>query len=655
MKIRLLLASCLLFCSVAGAQRAARPGESSLDSLLSTRISAPSKYAQRVAESPASVTIVTSDEITRYGYRNLQEVLESVRGFYVSNDRSYSYLGMRGFSRPTDYNNRILLLIDGHTMNEQVWGSAAIGSDMPINLDAVERIEVVRGPGSALYGTSAMFAVINIVTRTGPQIDGVLASARAGSGRTREAGLVVGHTIGTRGSFALSGQVRDADGADLYYREYDAPETNFGVTRNTDWERSFSGLGSFTWGDVSARAGYVSRKKGVPTGSYETAFNDPRTQTKDATLWAELSTQRQFGSSYRLMVRAYADRYRYTGLSAYDPGPALTDAGGNNDVGGEGLLIWDPSSRDRFTVGAELRHVMRAEYSEPDANGVQISDNAPFDVTSVFAQNELQLVPRLKLVTGVRFDRKSAARHSLTPRVALLATPDDKTTLKLLYGEAFRAPSVAEADLSTYVYTRNPLLKAERVKTLELQSERRIAPSLLVGLSLYEYHLDNLIDPVQNDAGVQQFRNVAKADALGAGFHLELASDGILSGRATYAVTRTRGSSSNERLTNSPAHVATISAGLRDWHGVRPAMTVRYESPRLTLQGMSTPAFARVDMNVAYVALDAIAPWLHETRLSLRVTNVLDATYYTPGGVEHRQASIAQDGRTFLLRLDRRF
>jgi iron complex outermembrane receptor protein len=653
---RWLLVASLALCSIAQAQRAPRAAEVSLDSLLNTRISAPSKYAQSIAESPASVTIVTSEEISRYGYHNLQEVLENVRGFYVSNDRNYTYLGARGFSRPTDYNNRILLLIDGHTMNDQVWGSAIVGSDLPINLDAVERIEIVRGPGSALYGTSAMFAVINIVTRTGPQLDGVIASGRVGSGRKREAALAAGHTIGVRGSFAFSGLYTHTDGNDLYFREYDAPETNFGIAHGLDWERAYSALGSFNWGDVTARVGYTSREKGIPTGSFEIAFNDPRYQSKDATLWGDVSLQRQLGASIRLMARAYADRYRYDGINPIDAGPAPTDGGSNNNVGGEAMVIWDPLSRDRVTIGTEFRRVSRAEYHERDENGVLATDNAPFDVASLFAQNELQLVPRLKLVTGLRYDRKSSLLHALTPRVALIGTPDDKTTVKLLYGEAFRAPSAAEADITTVLYTRNPSLKAERVKTFELESERRIAPSLLAGLSLYEYHLDNLIDPVVNEgSGTQQYFNVAKADGYGAELQLDLASEGRWSGRVTYAVQRTRGQPSAGRLTNSPAQVATVSVAMREWHGLRPAMTLRYETERLTVQGTSTPAFARADLNVAYFGLDALGSWLRETRLSVRVANVFDQTYYAPGGVEHRMASIAQDGRTLLLRLDRTF
>ena len=654
--LSLCVAFSLLVSSGVAAQQRTRAVEPSLDSLLNTRISAPSKYAQSSAESPASVSIITWEEIRRYGYRNLQDVLESVRGFYVINDRNYPYLGTRGFSRPTDYNDRILVLVDGHTMNEQVWGSTGIGTDLPINLDAVERIEIVRGPGSVLYGTSAMFAVINIVTKNGQEIDGVIVGGGVGSGRMRQGSMAVGHSIGTRGSYSLSGLITHSDGSDLYFPEYDTPETQFGVARGLDWERSVSGLGSITWDGLTARGGYVSRDKGIPTGAFGTAFGDPRTQSHDETLWGDLSMQRQLGGSYRFSARVYADRYRNSGVWAYDAGPVDTDGGGSTDVGGEAMVVWDPSSRDRFTIGTEFRHVMQAEYHERLADGSVASDDAPFDVMSVFVQNELQLVPRLKLVTGLRFDHNSLTRHALTPRLALLVTPDSRTTLKLLYGSAFRAPSVAEADLTTFYYTRNPGLKAERAQTVELEIQRRIAAPLLFGVSLYEYRVEDLIDPLLSEDGAsQQFRNVANVAAYGAEFQMEVMPAGPFSGRATYAVQRAETEPSDESLTNSPAHVATLSAAVHDWNGFRPAVTIRYESGRRTLTGSSTPAFARADLNVAFESFDRIASWLRDTRLSLRVTNAFNATYFSPGGVEHRQAAIAQDGRTFLLRLDRRF
>ena len=121
-----------------------------------------SRYAQKVTEAPSSVTIITREEIYKYGHTSLADVLRSVRGFYVTYDRNYSFLGVRGFSRPGDYNTRVLLLVDGHRLNDNIFGGALIGTEFPLDVDLIDRVEIIRGPSSSLYGTSAFFAVINV-------------------------------------------------------------------------------------------------------------------------------------------------------------------------------------------------------------------------------------------------------------------------------------------------------------------------------------------------------------------------------------------------------------------------------------------------------------------------------------------------------------
>jgi outer membrane receptor protein involved in Fe transport len=643
-----LLALC---SSVSAAQQPTTDGLL-LDSLLNTRISTVSKYAQTTAEAPASVTIVSADEIREFGYRNLNEVLESVRGIYFSNDHNYAYVGTRGFGRPTDYNNRILVLVDGHTLNEHVWGSAPVGADLTVNLSAVERIEVVRGPGSVLYGTSAMFAVINIVTKTGTQLDGVVVSGRVGSGGRREGAFAAGHAIGALGSVAFSSLVTHSDGFDQYYPEYDAPATNNGVVRGRDWDNGLSGLGSLVLGDVTARAGFVSHTKGVPTGAYGTTFGDSRSKTVDESLWAEIAVRRDLSATHHVLFRAYADRYKYRGGYPSVDDPDYTDSGASTSEGVEGNFIWDPTSRARFTFGSEFLHVGRASYKELFAGGVVVSDDAPLNVSSLFVQSDLEISSMISAVAGVRVDKRSRFDAALTPRLALVTRPDSRTTLKLLYGEAFRAPSAAEADLTTSLYTENPGLRPERIRTLELDLQRRVTQPLLIGVSLYHYAVRDLIDQVADVDNIE-FRNVASATGRGLEMQVDLVPGGPFSTRATYTVQRTRDGTTGERLTNSPQQVATISGIARSKSGIRSAFTVRHESPRRTVVGTWTPAFARSDVTLGFAPSElTVLSWATGLDASVRVRNLFAAAYSTPGGIEHLQAAIPQDGRVLSLSLD---
>ena len=129
--------------------------EMSVEELMSVEVAmvvGASKYEQQVTEAPASVSIVSADDIKKYGYRSLADALRSVRGTYVTYDRNYNYLGTRGFDRPGDLNTRVLLLVDGHRINDNIFESAPVGTEFPIDIDLIDRIEVIRGPSSSLDG-----------------------------------------------------------------------------------------------------------------------------------------------------------------------------------------------------------------------------------------------------------------------------------------------------------------------------------------------------------------------------------------------------------------------------------------------------------------------------------------------------------------------
>jgi outer membrane receptor for ferrienterochelin and colicins len=171
-----------------------------------------SGYKQKVTEAPASVTIITADDIQRYGYRTLADVLRHVPGFYVNYDRNYSYVGVRGFSRPGDYNSRLLLLVDGHRVNDNLYDEAAIGTDFPVDIDLIDRVEVIRGPNSSLYVASAFLGVINVVTKRVHDAKGLTASGAVASYGTYTSRVTYGHQFESGLAMLLSGTYYDSHG-----------------------------------------------------------------------------------------------------------------------------------------------------------------------------------------------------------------------------------------------------------------------------------------------------------------------------------------------------------------------------------------------------------------------------------------------------------
>ncbi|HOI17928.1 MAG TPA: TonB-dependent receptor plug domain-containing protein, partial [Geobacteraceae bacterium] len=190
-------------------------------------VSGASRYEQPITEAPASVTIVTAEEIKMYGYRTLSDILQSVPGFSVTNDRNYRYAGIRGLGIPGDYGTRFLLLVDGVRQNDTVYQTGYIGYEMVVDVDLIERVEIIRGPGHTLYGANAMMGVINVITRRGRDMDGVEVSGATGSFDTYKGRLSYGKKFEAGPEMLLSGTFLHSRGQDLYYPEFDSPSTNF--------------------------------------------------------------------------------------------------------------------------------------------------------------------------------------------------------------------------------------------------------------------------------------------------------------------------------------------------------------------------------------------------------------------------------------------
>jgi len=193
-----------------------------IEDLAKTRLSTASRHLDDARKAPAAVTVINHDEIIRYGWRTFADLLRSVTGVYTANDRTYSYVGIRGFLQSGDYNARVLLLIDGHQLNENIYDSALIGTEFPLDLNLIDRVEIVRGPGSSLYGTDAELAVINFLTRQPDHQSTIEVSSQYQSflGRTGEFSVST-HARGV--GLLLSGSLYRSNGVPkLFFPEYDS-------------------------------------------------------------------------------------------------------------------------------------------------------------------------------------------------------------------------------------------------------------------------------------------------------------------------------------------------------------------------------------------------------------------------------------------------
>ena len=509
-------------------------------------------------KAPAIATVITADDIAAMGATDIDQVLETVPGLHVGRtDQAFTpkYL-IRGIA--TALNPQTLVLINGIPITTLFAGNRGNAwAGMPVK--AIARIEVIRGPGSAVYGADAFSGVINIVTRNAADMPGLETGIRGGSFNTRGAWVNYGGRRGdTDIGFSLEGESTDGWAATVSRDFQTTLDGLFGSHASlapgplNTMKRTLEARLEIERGPSRLRAGYQGRDH-IGTGAGIGLALDPNGRAASHRYNVDYTLSASPSQDWNLENRV--SYYRYTqhvirNFLIFPPGafggafpdgfignPEYIEANARYDFSAVftgldrhrlrlgGGFYWGDMSKVQESKNFTIALMSGNAVFLPRPNGLEDVSDTPDAFlpekqrTSryLFAQDEWKPAARWQVTTGLRYDRYSDFGDTVNPRAALVWTASDSVTAKLLYGRAFRAPSFTELYASgNPVTVGNPGLKPETIDSYELGLSQRISPDLLCALNVFEYRINDLITLQPGAGGVSRAENTGGRRGRGA-------------------------------------------------------------------------------------------------------------------------------------------
>lgn len=511
--------------------------ELSLDELLDREITSAGKMAEKVGEIPASIYIVTREEIETYGYRTVAEAIRNIPGFYTIYNYAEDFIGVRGQLN----DDNIILLVNGvvqHTTSL---------SDIMMPTDAIDRIEVVRGPMSVIYGSGAFLGSINIVTNQIPYGEpGNTVSVSTGSADT----FISFARLSREGEsfrYVLNGTIYTTDGLEENYAEMMSAEMFAQIDplahKDTDGDLgrkngnvNFSG----TFGDIYVDFQYNRTRQGYFNGSPPYSggsFLESRVATGQVGYRRIITDSVEIDARFTYSDRDVREVDKGLPPEFFGPGAETTVDGDEERFEAELDMIWRPNPAFNMIAGINYKRYFGTEWEvripDPlipdivliDAIMAEISER---DTRALFLQANYRPLERLKLTAGARIEQylsyeanvrtilneapftsvSTSANNDedvhFIPRIAAVYTINDHNVLKLMYGEANRPFNPEDIDLGDVAAGDEAGLdfdlEPEEIQTIEANYLLSYTDFGL-SFSLFRNNIENLIVPRFEEAG----------------------------------------------------------------------------------------------------------------------------------------------------------
>lgn len=693
-----------------------------------------SMIAQPLQEAPATVHVVTRKQIKERGYNNLLDLLKELPGVDVQDrccEETYNEIRIRGINKQ----EKFIIMMDGHRISSPTGEKIPIAENFP--LFNAKQVEVVYGPASALYGADAFAGVINIITRDAEKIAGWEVSASGGSFGYQNHHLNYGGSLSENIKLSAGGHWHEGDNADLrkYFDEYrlgdiywdhdhdsSTPKVLLVAGEDRDFDMTTKSHSAylklvvkenFTLGYSRSFFRHPSGQGGKPDYAlynkdvkWETLINNYYAdytfedgdnlsgETSVSYLTYEMPPDTKYVNKYT----NFENGYKYANGKRFKLEQQL-----NVKLNEDNTLVGGITYEDFYSLPKTFD--LDYPYNRDRAASEQgyfypgTDNTIPLKIYELryhnygaYLQLQSELSRSISATLGIRYDENSRYGSTVNPRGGIVFRPGETTTIKLLYGEAYQAPSPYNAyagfgafDGDTdsdglydggYFHLPNPDLEPEELKTYELGLIQDVSPDMRVDASLFYTEIDNMISDTAWFSSTSTFieggeitpwkRNENRAEAYYYGGELSADYRANLSGvkliwwgNYSYIHGRQREVGSTKVLHKNIARYK-IKTGITARHGRF------YITPSIKWIGRTNNRYAESTTSYSYhertvddyylvnmhMGIDNLTGNLSAT---LNIQNLTDKKYHNSGGSSNRHLAVAQEPRRIVLSLNYKF
>jgi len=431
-------------------------------------VSIASRREEPLRRAPAAVTVISGEELKKF--RTLAEALASVPGFFTDRNEIKNRIYLRGIP------DSFLVMMDGVPFSNDT-STKDYPREMELSLDYIEKIEIIRGPGSALWGADAFSGVVNLVTKKGKDIQGTILSSEVGTFNTQRYKLLSGYNKGDI-NLLLSANYSTSDDF-----EHNLPGLN---ERKSDHFSEF--YGKLRYKESLEISGRVSR--------YKNFFSSPRFNFNGEEYtpfsFFQVTYNKAIGSSFNILLNAYLEHFK-----SWEKFDFFTLRNENWQYGWEGKCDFNLFKSHFLTLGSSMKlndggrtkaHITLFNlFNLPPFTFIRSFDTHLF---SFYLQDKYKITENLELTAGVRYDKHSEYRRTINPRAGISWSFLTNFNLKLLYGRAFRTPAL-------YVLLDESNLRPEKIESYEVELGYRYEDFLSLKINFFYNTLKDIIEEVE--------------------------------------------------------------------------------------------------------------------------------------------------------------